>query len=325
MMKRRGILGVIAAAALAAGLGGNAMAADGLEIRLGSISPVEGADYKAAATFAERAAELSDGAIKVTIFPNSSLGTYKEMLEQIRAGALEGIYESMGIVGPWHPLGGLEAVPYLYRDADHFFRVWRSDLGEEVLEALAAESNFRLIGPAFRGFRQMSVNRNVEKVEDLDGMKLRVPAIPAYVEAWRALGVSPTPVAFEEVYTAIQQGVVEGQENPIGLIYDHHFNEVSDYLVLSNHMAETLGFIFNEAWWKELSDGQREILAQAATASADWYRAYTEENEQRMIDALAEKGMTVVRPELDGFVERARTAEIDPAIAPWVEKMRAVE
>lgn len=325
MTTRRSILGTIAGAALATGLGGGAMATESLSIRLGSISPVEGADYKAAEVFADRAAELSDGAIEVTIFPNSSLGTYKEMVEQIRAGALEGLYESMGVIGPWHPLGGLEAVPYLYKDADHFFRVWRSELGQDVLDALAAESNFRLIGPAFRGFRQMSVNRKVETVEDLDGMKLRVPAIPAYVEAWRALGVSPTPVAFEEVYTAIQQGVVEGQENPIGLIHDHHFNEVTDYLVLSNHMAETLGFILNETWWQNLAEEQRAILAEAATASADWYRTYTAQNEQKLVDALAEKGMTVVRPELDGFLERARTAKIDPAIAPWVEKMRAVD
>src|SRR5690606_9682836 len=149
-------------------------------IRIATTAPDGGADYIAVERFSERLSELTGGEVEVKIFPSSQLGTYKEVLEQIRAGAVEGLYESMGVIGPWHPLAGLEAVAYLYRSEAHFFDAWRSDLGEELLDAVASESGFRVAGPAFRGFRQMSVNRKVEKVEDLEGMKIRAPAIPAY-------------------------------------------------------------------------------------------------------------------------------------------------
>lgn len=311
--------------ALGAALLMSAAGAQAETIRIATTSPVEGADYKAVKVFSERLAELSGGEIEVQIFPSSQLGTYKEVLEQIRAGAVEGLYESMGVIGPWHPLAGLEAVAYLYKSEGHFFDVWRSQLGADLLDAVAEESGFRVVGPAFRGFRQMSTNKRVETVEDLDGLKIRAPAIPAYVAAWEALGANPTPIAFEEVYTAIQQGVVSGQENPIVVIYDHHLDEVCDYLILTNHMAETMGFIFNEAWYREQPEEVREAIQQAALESSNWYRKFTEEAEAKMLAELKDKGMTVIEPELGGFIERAKQAEIDPAMQPWVEKIRAFD
>ncbi|MEX0759120.1 MAG: TRAP transporter substrate-binding protein [Tistlia sp.] len=311
------------AAAVGVLLAGAPAGAQSETVRIATTAPAGGADYIAVERFSERLSEQTDGAVEVKIFPSSQLGTYKEVLEQIRAGAVEGLYESMGVIGPWHPLAGLEAVAYLYKSEKHFFDVWRSDLGEDLLDAVAEESGFRVVGPAFRGFRQMTVNSKVEKVEDLDGMKIRAPAIPAYVTAWEALGARPTPIAFEEVYTAIQQGVVEGQENPIVVIYDHHFDEVCEYLILTNHMAETMGFIFNEEWYGEQSEEIREAIRTAARTSSDWYREFTRESETKMLDELEAKGMEVIEPDLSGFMARAATAEIDPAIAPWVEKIRA--
>lgn len=321
----RGMKLWLGAAAVGALLAGPFAEAGAETIRIATTGPAGGADYKAVEEFSNRLSELTDGAVEVKVFPNSQLGTYKEVLEQIRAGAVEGLYESMGVIGPWHPIAGLEAVAYLYRSEAHFFDAWRSDLGEELLDAVASESGFRVAGPAFRGFRQMSVNRKVEKVEDLEGMKIRAPAIPAYVTAWEALGARPTPIAFEEVYTAIQQGVVEGQENPIVVIHDHHFEEVTKYLILTNHMAETMGFIFNEAWYQEQPEEIREAIQAAALASSDWYRDFTRESETEMLANLEAGGMEIIEPDLSGFIARAEKAEVDPAIAPWVEKIRALD
>jgi len=322
MSKFRQLLGAVG---LTLGLAAMAGGASAETIRIATTSPPEGADYKAVELFGKRMSELTNGDVTVQIFPSSQLGTYKEVLEQIRAGAVEGLYESMGVIGPWHPLAGLEAVAYLYKSEDHFFDVWRSDVGSDLLDTVADESGFRVIGPAFRGFRQMSVNRKVEKVEDLDGMKIRAPAIPAYVEAWKALGANPTPIAFEEVYTAIQQGVVEGQENPIVVIYDHHLNEVCKYLILTNHMAETMGFIFSEDWYKAQSPEVKKAMDQAALEASDWYRSFTDESEAKMLKELQDKGMVVIEPDLSGFMARAEKAKIDPAMEPWVAKIRAID
>src|SRR4051812_10630179 len=126
------------------------------EIRMALTDPVGSAVYRAVdEVFKKRVEELTNGEVKVTLFPSSQLGTYKEALEQIHAGALTAIYESIGIIGGWDPIAGIETVPYLYKDEADFFTKWRSPVGQQMLDQLAADSKFRLVGPAFRGFRVM--------------------------------------------------------------------------------------------------------------------------------------------------------------------------
>jgi tripartite ATP-independent transporter DctP family solute receptor len=293
---------------------------------MGLTDPVGSTVYRAVnEVFKKRVEELTNGQVTVTLFPGSQLGTYKEELEQIHGGALTSIYESVGTIGPWDPIAGIESVPYLYRDEADFFKKWRSTVGQEMLDQLAKDSGFRVVGPAFRGFRVMSANRKVEKVEDVAGMKLRVPAIQIYMDTWKAFGANPTPIAFEEVFTAIQQGVVAGQENSVTVIYDNHFNEVCKYLILTNHAAETLGVIFNEVWWQKLTPEDRKAIETAAAATSDWLRAFTLQNESRQIDELHGKGMIVIRPDVSGFVARGKNVSIDPKLAPWVRRLEAVE
>lgn len=322
-MKRRGFLG-LAAGALAVSLAGLPAMATDMTLRIGGTGSTESADHKAITIFKDELERRTNGQVTVTIFPSSQLGTYREMLEQIRAGTLDGMYESLGIVGPWHPVAGLEAVPYLYRDVDHFFSVWNGEVGAAILENVAQESKFRVLGPAFRGFRQMALNQPVHKIDDLQGLKFRAPAIPAYMDAFKALGGAPTPIAFEEVYTAVQQGVVEGLENPLVTIHDHRFYEVAHYAVMTGHMAETMGFIFSEDWFQKQPEEYQDALVAAAKASSAWYRQFTEENEAKFLVTLQEKGMTVIEPDLTGFHERAKAYDPGPDLSDWVQQIRAV-
>jgi tripartite ATP-independent transporter DctP family solute receptor len=298
----------------------------GTEIRMGLTDPLGSTVYRAVnEIFKKRVEELTNSQVTVTLFPNSQLGTYKEELEQIHGGALTSLYESIGTIGPWDPIAGIESVPYLYKDEADFFKKWRSPVGQELLDQLAKDSGFRLVGPAFRGFRVMSANHKVEKVEDVAGLKLRVPAIKIYMDTWKAFGANPTPIAFEEVFTAIQQGVVAGQENPVTVIYDNHFNEVCQYLILTNHAAETVGAIFNEDWWRKLTPENRKSIETAAAETSDWLRTFTRQNESRQIDELRGKGMTVIKPDISGFVARGKNVSIDPKLAVWVKRLEAIE
>ena len=298
----------------------------GTEIRMGLTDPLGSTVYRAVnEIFKRRVEELTNAQVTVTLFPNSQLGTYKEELEQIHGGALTSLYESIGTIGPWDPIAGIESVPYLYKDEADFFRKWRSPVGQELLDQLAKDSGFRLVGPAFRGFRVMSANHKVEKVEDVAGLKLRVPAIKIYMDTWKAFGANPTPIAFEEVFTAIQQGVVAGQENPVTVIYDNHFNEVCKYLILTNHAAETVGAIFNEDWWRKLTPENRKSIETAAAETSEWLRTFTRQNESRQIDELRGKGMTVIKPDISGFVARGKNVSIDPKLTVWVKRLEAVE
>jgi TRAP-type transport system periplasmic protein len=298
----------------------------GTEIRMALTDPVGSTVYRAVnEVFKKRVEELTNGQVTVTLFPSSQLGTYKEELEQIHAGALTSLYESIGTIGPWDPIAGIESVPYVYKDEVEFFKKWRSPVGQELLDQLAKDSGFRLVGPAFRGFRVMSVNQKVEKVEDVAGMKIRVPAIQIYMDTWKAFGANPTPIAFEEVFTAIQQGVVAGQENSVTVIYDNHLDEVCKYLVLTNHAAETLGAIFNEDWWQKLPTEDRKAIETAAADTSDWLRNFTDQNESRQIEELHSKGMTVIKPDISGFMTRAKNVPIDPKLAVWVKRMQAIQ
>ncbi|MEP1947473.1 MAG: TRAP transporter substrate-binding protein [Sulfitobacter dubius] len=317
--------GVLASIACTVNLLASTAVAQDVTIRLGGTGAVDSADYLAIEAFKNSVEERSDGRIAVQIFPNSQLGTYQEMLEQIKAGSLTGMYESLGIIGTWHPVAGLEAVPYLYRDVDHFFAVWNGQTGADILADVAENSGFHVVGPAFRGFRQMALNEPVETVEDLVGIKFRAPAIPAYMAAFQALGGSPTPIAFEEVYTAVQQDIVDGLENPIVTIADHRFYEVTKYLVMTNHMAETMGFIFSEEWFAKLPADLQEDVSQASIDSAVWYREYTAENEGRTIERLQSEGMTVIVPDLSGFMEKAAAFDPGLELQEWVRQIRAVQ
>lgn len=306
-------------------LGGPA-GAQTINVRMGSISPPGSADVQTIEVFIKEVTEATKGRVKVTVFPGSQLGGYKEMLESIKAGGLEGLYESLGDIEPWTPLAGIEAAPYLYRDADHFFRAWRGPVGKEIFDKVAKEAGFRVIGPGFRGFRDVAAKRAIHNINDLKGFKIRVPAVPTYLEVWKVLGSSPTPMAFEEVFTALQQGVVEGVENPITLIYDHKFYEVTKYLILTRHMAETMGFIFSEKYFQGLPTDIREAMIRAANKAADWYRDYTLKNEAGLIKKMQERGtILIANPDLTGFRAKAKQVKLHPAIAEYAAKIRAVK
>jgi len=308
----------------AAGLAGAQQSA--LTLRVATVSPVEGQLYQAAQVFAtDLKKRVGESRVNITIYPTGVLGNYNEELTQIHSGAnvLEALFDSLGDVGPWNKLAGLEAVPYIYKDEAHFFRVWRGPLGAQIIETVAAQSGFRLVGPGFRGFRVMSINRPVRKVEDLSGLKLRVPAIPAYIAAWKALGANPTPIPFEDTFTAIQQHVVDGLENPVSVMWDNSMYSVTKYLIITNHMAETMGYMFNEKWYQALDPDMRKAIGEAAATSSDWLHADTDKSTQDYITKLKAKGMTVIYPDLSGFVARGKNADLDPVLVPWANRIRA--
>ena len=116
-----------------------------------------------------------------------------------------------------------------------------------------------------------------------------------------------------------------GQENPVTVIYDNHFNEVCKYLILTNHAAETVGAIFNEDWWRKLTPEERKSIETAAAETSDWLRAFTAQNEARQIAELRAKSMTVIKPDISGFVTRGKNVSIDPKLAVWVKRLEAVE
>lgn len=294
-------------------------------IRIGGAGSDSSPDTKAMEVFKEKmTAALGDG-VSIQLFPNSHLGTVDEMVEQVKGGVLECMYESVGVLGSFHPAANVEGVAYLYHDEDHFFRVWRGPIGEEILNSIADGAGIRVVGPAFHGFRQFLLTQPADSLADLQGRKVRAPGIPAYIESIRALGANPATIAFEEVYSAIQQHVVDGVEQPLTAIQDKRFYEVAKHLVLTNHMAETMGFMCNNDWYNGLDDKTRDAFGKAATESADWYRGYTADTQAKLLDGLTKEGVVVHKPNLDEFIKKASSATFDPQLQPIIDKIRAVQ
>lgn len=325
-MTRRGSWRLACAAAGAAGLVAASAAADPVAIRIGGVGPADGADATVMTMMKDQVtAALGADAVSFTLYPANVLGSWSEMAEQVKGGALECFYDSLGDLGAYHPAANIEGVAFLYRDQDHFFRIWRGPIGQAILDTVAAEAGFRLIGPGFRGFRDMLLTVPADSLADLQGVPIRAPNIPAYIESFRAIGVSPTPLAYEETYSAIQTGVVNGIENPLVVLRDGRFYEVAKHLILTDHMAETMGFMCNEAWWQALDPAIKAEMVKAADAAADWYREYTDQNAEALIAEMEAAGVTVHRPDIEPFMEQAKTAQYDPAMQPIIDQIRSVE
>lgn len=298
------------------------------EVNLKLGHPYDPADpvHTAAETFARVAAENSNGEIDVSVFPSAQLGKVKEMQEGVQQGFVDIVLESVGTLSSFHPLAGVESMPYLFRDADHYMRVWSGEVGEEVKSALATEANFRIFGHLYRGSRELTSNKKVESIDDLAGLKIRVTPIKERLVTWETFGASPTPMAFSELFTALQQGVIDAQENPIATIHKNSFNEVQEYLIQTSHMANGFTFQMNAERFSKLDPEVQDALYAAAETAAEEYNTYVKENEAKLLEELQEKGMKLIEIDRVPFSEKAKEVVAQfPDLEEWYLKMAEVE
>ena len=293
-----------------------------IKIRIGHVNPPGSLDVDVIKLFTIIAEQKLQDKVEFEVFGGGTLGGYKEILEMIKADSLECLYESVGVLEPWTPLAGIEAVPYLYDDLQSFRDLWGSELGKEFLDKIAETSGFLLKGPHWRGFRIMTVRKEVKTPDDLKGLKLRVPNMPTYIAAWKALGASCAPMAFTEVFSALQQGVIDGQENPLSVSYASGFGEVCKYIVLTNHMAETMGFMFDSKYFANLPADVQEGLTQAAEETGRWHENSVLISDSDYIEKFKQQGCKIIEPDREAFKEKAKATELDPQLKEWADKFR---
>ena len=316
------ITATIAAIAIAAGT----MASAETRLKLGH--PFDPADpvQTAAETFARVAAEESDGEIDVSVFPSAQLGKTKEMQEGVQQGFVDIVLESVGTLSGFHPVAGVESMPYLFRDGDHYLRVWNGEVGQEVKDMLAKDANFRIFGHLYRGSRELTSNMEVNSIDDLSGLKIRVTPIKERLVTWETFGASPTPMSFSELFTALQQGVIDAQENPIATIHKSSFDEVQEYLVLTSHMANGFTFHMNAEKFDGYSPEVQTALIAAADAAAEEYNTYVSENQAKLLAELKERGMIIVEIDREPFRAKAKDVVAQfPAVEDWYLRMSEVK
>ncbi len=299
-----------------------AMPATAQTMRLGHGQDPSDPVHEAATLFADTVRDQTGGDVDIRIFPASSLGDYQQMQDGLQQGSVDIVIESIGTLSRYTPIAGVESLPYLFDGADHYAAVWNGPVGQEIKEQIATDANFRVLGHMYRGARELTASRPVEKIEDLSGLKIRVSPMRERLVTWQVFGASPTPMSWAEVFTALQQGVIEAQENPLATIQSASLNEAQDYLILTSHMANGFTFQFNAQSFDALDPGVQDALRAAADKAADWYNAHIAAEEAAILQDLKDKGMTVIEIDRAPFREKAREVVAQfPDLEPWYARM----
>lgn len=250
---------------------------------------------------AERLADLSGGTVELQIFPNGQLGSEAETIEQLQRGAIAMVKTSTASMEGFVPELAVFGLPYLFRDEAHYWRVLESELGQELLQA---GQEFGMHGICYydSGSRSFYTNgRPVRTPADLQGMKIRVQASRMAMDMISALGGSPTPVPWGELYTALQQGMVDGAENnPPSILSSRHY-EVAKYLSLNEHTRVPDMVIMSNAVWESLSPEIQGWIQQAADESVTYQRELWQKETALALEKIEKEGMEIIRPDLAPF------------------------
>lgn len=243
--------------------------------------------------FKETLERLSDGEFTVNEHPSGSLGGERAMIEGLQIGTVDVVITSTGPLGNFVPETYVLDLPFLFEDYDQARCVLDGEIGEELLTRM---NDHNLVGLAWseNGFRHMTNSlREINTPEDAEGLKVRTMENRVHQEAFRQMGANPTPMAFPELFTALQQGTVDGQENPITVIVATNFWEVQDHLSLTGHVYSPAAILGSPILLDGLSEEEREWFNQAAQASAEATREEVSRLEEEGVALLREKGMTV--------------------------------
>ena len=235
------------------------------------------------------------------MFTDSQLGNQREMVEQLRSGTLEMTWVTTGFFGSWEPVLGTLEIGYLFDDREHAFRAFDGELGEEVAR-LVENHGVELLGYYEAGMRHLTNSvRPIEGPDDLNGLKIRTPQATYHLKTLERMGANATPMALNELYTAMEQGVVDGQENPLSNIFNARFSEVNDHLALTGHLHLTHMVLYAEDLWEDLSPEHREIVRQAVLDSAVVQRDKVASDDASLLAELEGQGMQVTGPDRAAF------------------------
>jgi tripartite ATP-independent transporter DctP family solute receptor len=316
-------------AALVAGiasllLAGPGMAAD-VTLKLGHLANEENIWHKASLKFAEEVAALTDGRVEVQVFPNESLGKEMDLINGMQLGTAD-----MTITGEslqnWAPMAALLAVPYAYGSLEEMDEVAGGEIGEQIEAQIIEKAQVRPIAYFARGPRNLTSNRPITSPDDLNGLKLRVPNVPLFVDTWSALGAQPTPMAFSEVFTSLQNGTIEAQENPLALIKSASFAEVQDYVNLTEHVRSWIYLAISEQSFNKLSPEDQAAVLEAAQRAQAYERELFLADEQQLVADLEAAGMEFVEVDSAAFAAKAKDAvlgNVSDEIRPTVEQLFA--
>jgi len=276
-----------------------------IEIRLAHVVNEQDGFHIAAEKFKEVVEERTDGVVSVEIFPNAQLGDERTLLESMQIGTVDMGVITNGPVANFVEEIAVFELPFLFPSREAAYEVLDGPVGQDLLDELE-RVNLKGLAYAERGFRNLTNSRGpVTEPADLDGLKLRVMENPVYVDTFRELGANAVPMAWTEALTAMQQGTIDGQENPVNVIHSFELNETQTHMTLSRHTYAPAIFVMGMPVWNELPELVQGVIEDAAQEAAEYERQVNEEMEAEQLAELKAAGMEVVE---DADLEAFRTA-----------------
>ena len=283
---------LFAASLLAMGFIANATAQSSMKI---SISVAQNSHQGVAIdTFAKEVEKRTQGRYKIQTFYSGSLGGERESIEAVQLGTQELAFSSTGPVPNFVPEARILDIPFLFRDKAHARNVLDGAIGQDMLTKFESKG-FKALAWGENGVRHMTNSkRAVNSPDDLKGLKMRTMENPVHVAAYKGFGIVPTPMAFPEVFTALQQGTVDGQENPLSVIMAAKFDQVQKHLTLTGHVYSPAIFLMSKAAFDKLSAADKTAFLESAKEGAKAGRARVDEDDSKGVAELKSKGMSVV-------------------------------
>jgi len=280
--------------------------------------------------FAQLVAEKTNGAITVEVFPSGQIAGLRQGAEAVQVGTVDVVWSDFGTLANWRPEYGFVSLPFLFRDNAHFDAVFGGEVGKELAKSVADNLGVEVLGYGNAGFRVIATRDRAVKVpEDMKGVRIRVPEVPIFIAAFRSVGANPTPMAWGEVYTALQTGVIDAVENPAEGLAVGNMQDVTKHLSRTYHIMTDVNLFTNAALMAGLPAEQQEAIRSAAATAVAEFNTATAAASEKYWAQLAAKLETVENPDRAAFQKAMAPvwdefdAATDGAGKAWIDKVVA--
>lgn len=278
-----------------------------ITIKLGHSSTETNFRHHAAVKFKELVEQKSNGKMEVQVYPSEQLGSEAAMLQSLVTNSIQATPVATGLFAQYDKRIGVIELPYLFENFEQAWKVLDGPVGKELADPLIGKG-IRVISYWENGFRQITNNtRPIQTPEDLKGIKIRTPEIPVSLSVLKAMGANPVGMAFGELYPALEQKVVDGQENPLTNINSSKFYEVQKYLSMTGHQYSPVPFAISEAFWKTLSPEDQKIIEESGKEAGQMMRDLVKQDDVKLKAEFQAKGMIINEPDKKPFQEAVLT------------------
>ncbi|MCL1817816.1 MAG: TRAP transporter substrate-binding protein [Spirochaetaceae bacterium] len=263
--------------------------------------------------FKKRVEEKSKGQLQVKLYGYEQLGKEVDIVNQLQLGTVDMAIMGTTVHEQGAPTYNIWSAYYIFRDGKEIMTILNGPIGKRMEKAMLDNKSIRIIGYGLRGPRYLTSNRPVRNASEVKGLKIRIPLQPIYVESWKALGAFPEAIAYGELYTALKQGIVDSQENPLSYIHAPHFDEVQKYANETLHQRAFFTYVLSEKFYQRLPGDLQQLLVAEGKSITDFHNALQEKNEAVLRKELQDRGMTFVEVDRKTFEDALK--DIPPKFA----------